>query len=191
MSTGTNCRECIEYFLKHDPDLINRPVLAGTVCRPGTSPVMMASLKQNESMLKFLFARGAQPLNIPTYNPRETSNIIRFDAIYQTMVALSNPIYLCIMNEDPIMVSFKISERCQQISEDLDVVAKDVLFVKNRRGFFASSEFIFLVSPTYLKTDYATKRFAEKLLSINLISWRNSFSVLHLHFNVKKEQAII
>ena len=77
------------------------------MCRPGMSPVMMAALMENESMLKFLFARGAKPLELPEYDPSDMNNIIRFDAIYQTFVAVSKPMYLCIMNEDPVMVAFK------------------------------------------------------------------------------------
>ena len=109
MAVDINFKEAVEYFINHDPELVNRAVLTGTCYRPGVSPVMIASSNENEQMLKYLFSRGAVPLNVPVYNPRESRIIIRFDAILQTIQALSEPVYLCIMNEDPIMVAFKIS----------------------------------------------------------------------------------
>ena len=138
-------KEAVEYLITQEPGLINRPVLTGTIYRPGLSPVMVASLNENESMLKFLLTHGAHPLAIPNYNPREGRNIIRFDAIYQTILALSKPLYLCIMNEDPIMVALKISERCQQIASSLDVAQKDLLAVKKDCEKFAT-DFISNVS---------------------------------------------
>ena len=103
-------KEAVDYLITWDPELLNRPLLTGTTYKPGVSPVMIAAMNENEQMLKFLFSRGAVPLEIPNYDPTESRNIIRFDAIYQTVHALSQPVYLCIMNEDPIMVAFKISE---------------------------------------------------------------------------------
>ncbi|XP_063721023.1 transient-receptor-potential-like protein [Symsagittifera roscoffensis] len=141
IAVDVDYRAAIEFFLSVDPELVDRPVLTGTVYRPGLSPVMVAALRENETMLKFLFSRGAQHLDIPNYDPREPRNIIRFDAICQTLLALSNPMYLCIMNEDPIMVAFKISERCQQISSSLTVAATDMQIVKESCEKFAA-EFI-------------------------------------------------
>ena len=134
-------KEAVDYIIKQNPELVNRKTLAGTVCRPGMSPVMKASLMENESMLKFLLARGGKPLSIPEFNPSETNNIIRFDAIYQSLVALSQPVYLCVMNEDPIMVAFKIAETCEKFSNVLQAAKDDLLSIKKKCENFAT-EFI-------------------------------------------------
>ena len=131
-------RECVEYLIEVRPMLLDRKILAGTTCRPGMTPVMKASLMENESMLKLLFAKGAKPLEIPEYNPREPNNIIRFDAIYRTLVAISKPMYLCVMNEDPVMMAFKIAETCEKIAATLDVAKDDLLEVKDNCEKFAS-----------------------------------------------------
>ncbi|XP_075252551.1 short transient receptor potential channel 4-like [Convolutriloba macropyga] len=131
-------KECVDYFIKRKPELVSRKVLAGTVCRPGMTPVMMASLTENESMLQFLFARGAKPLQIPVYDPRETSNIIRFDSIYRTLLAISKPMYLCVMNEDPVMVAFKIAETCEKIAASQGVAKDEVLEIKQKCEQFAA-----------------------------------------------------
>ncbi|XP_075241788.1 transient-receptor-potential-like protein [Convolutriloba macropyga] len=139
-------KECVDFLIQHQPELVGRKVLAGTVCRPGMSPVMMAALMENESMLKFLFARGAKPLELPEYDPSDMNNIIRFDAIYQTFVAVSKPMYLCIMNEDPVMVAFKelflflnIAEKCEEIAGLLDVAKDDLLQIKSNCEQFAAN----------------------------------------------------
>ena len=138
LAVEVDYKECVEYLIKVKPVLLGRRILAGTTCRPGMTPVMMASLKENESMLKLLFANGARPLEIPEYNPRETNNIIRFDAIYRTLLALSKPMYLCVMNEDPVMVAFKIAETCKKMAESLDVAKDDLLEIKRNCEKFAA-----------------------------------------------------
>ena len=139
IAVETDYKKCVDYLIKHDPKLVNRKTLAGTVCRPGTSPVMVASLMENESMLKFLLARGGKPLELPEYDPSELNNIIRFDAIYQVLVALSKPVYLCVMNEDPVMMAFKISETCSKMSSTLDVAKDDLMVIKNNCETFAAN----------------------------------------------------
>ncbi|XP_063717706.1 transient-receptor-potential-like protein [Symsagittifera roscoffensis] len=140
-------KPCVDYLLKKHPYLVNRKVLAGTTFRPGQSPVMIASLMENDSMLKFLFARGAKPLEVPEFDPSDPNNIIRFDAIYQTLLALSKPMYLCVMNEDPIMVAFKIAEKCEELASALDVAKDDLMEIKKSCEKFAA-DFIKFV-PTF------------------------------------------
>ncbi|XP_075247444.1 transient-receptor-potential-like protein [Convolutriloba macropyga] len=132
-------KDGVDYLIRQNPALVSRKVLAGTVCRPGMTPVMMASLLENESMLKFLFARGARPLEIPEYDPRELNNIIRFDSIYRTLLAISKPMHLCVMNEDPVMVAFKIAETCEKMAASLDVAKDELLQIKKNCETFATN----------------------------------------------------
>ena len=131
-------KECVDYLITWKPELLDRKILAGTVCRPGMMPVMKAALMENESMLRFLFARGAKPLELPKFNPGELHNIIRFDSIYRTLVAVSKPMYLCVMNEDPVMMAFKIAETCEKMAAQLDVAKDDLLMIKEKCDKFAA-----------------------------------------------------
>ena len=82
--------------------------------------------------------QGAKPLQIPNYNPREMNNIIRFDAIHRTLLAISKPMYLCVMNEDPVMVAFKIAETCEKMASTLTVAKDELLAIKHRCEKFAA-----------------------------------------------------
>ena len=66
------------------------------------------------------------------------NNIIRFDAIYRTLLAISKPMYLCVMNEDPVMMAFKIAETCEQMASTLTVAKDELLAIKSRCEKFAA-----------------------------------------------------